>query len=61
MKRVPIIDAATGRSRFVAAPRRYQIPLRVTLRASGREFPARAILVVDKAGISRLESGSIQS
>jgi hypothetical protein len=55
LKRVPVVDPGTGRSTFVAAPRRYQIPFRVVLNAQGQRFSAEATLVVDKMGISRLE------
>lgn len=58
VKRVPVLDAATGRSRFVDAPRRYQIPIEVVLKAGGERREVRASIVVDKQGIVRVEAGS---
>jgi hypothetical protein len=55
LKHVPVIDPATGRSRFVDAPRRYQIPIRVTVDAGGHKLATRATLFADKLGIARIQ------
>ena len=56
-KAVPVADAE-GNVAFVATPRRYRVPIRVTLKAGGEQHEQRATLVVDRGGLRRIEFGS---
>jgi hypothetical protein len=58
VKRVPVVDPATRRARFVDAPRRYQLPIQVWVSMHHIQREVRANLVVDKLGIRRLEKQS---
>ena len=55
-KAVPVTDAA-GNVAFVATPRRYEVPIRVTLRAGGEEHEQQATLVLDRGGLRRIVIG----
>jgi hypothetical protein len=55
VKRIPVLDPETGRSRFVDAPRRYQIPFRVRVKWEGHWRELGATIVMDKQGIVRME------
>lgn len=55
VKRIPVFDAQTGHSRFVDAPRRYQIPIRIVVRSGERTQETAMTLIVDKQGIVRME------
>jgi hypothetical protein len=55
VKAVPVVDPETHRARFVDAPRRYRIPVRLTLTMNGEQEERAAILVIDKQGIVRLD------
>jgi hypothetical protein len=55
VKSVPVVDPETHRARFVDAPRRYQIPVRIALKMAGDEEERAAMLVIDKHGIVRLD------
>jgi hypothetical protein len=55
-KPVPVMDAA-GRVQFVAATRRYHVPIRVRVEVAGERHEQRATLVLDRAGVRRLAPG----
>lgn len=55
VKAVPVVDPTTHRARFVDAPRRYQIPVRIVLSALDQREERAAVLVIDKHGIVRLD------
>jgi hypothetical protein len=55
VKAVPVVDPTTHRARFVDAPRRYQIPMRVVLTIGEQQEEHAAMLVIDKHGIVRLD------
>jgi hypothetical protein len=57
-KRIAAVEATTGRARFVDAPRRYYVPVRVKATVRGRHELTQATLVLDKEGIQRLETES---
>jgi hypothetical protein len=54
VKRVPIVDPDQG-VRFVDAPRRYRVPVSVHLSYGGETYEDRAVVVLDKNGLRRLE------
>ena len=55
VKPVPVLDPATHRVRFAAAPRCYRLPVRVRVRCGGEWQEERATLVLTKRGLDRLE------
>jgi hypothetical protein len=55
VKSVAVLDPESHRVRFVDAPRRYQIPVRVVLTMTGLREERVATLVIDKQGIVRLD------
>ena len=55
IKRIPVVDPESGRSKFIDAPRRYQMPVRVSVVCGGETRKTAAVLVLDKLGIVRLE------
>ena len=58
VKRVPVLDPASGRASFVDAPRRYQLPIHLSATMSDDRTGEEAKLIVDKLGIQRLEKSS---
>jgi hypothetical protein len=55
IKQVAILDKAAHRVRFAAAPRCYRFPVRVRVQCSGVAWEERAIVVLHKGGLDRLE------
>jgi hypothetical protein len=55
VKQVPVLDPATHRVRFAAAPRCYRLPVRVRVRCGGDWQVEQATLVLTKRGLDRLE------
>lgn len=55
-KPVPVIDAG-GQISFVAAARRYHVPIAIRLHVAGEHLEQRATLVLDRAGVRRLALG----
>ena len=53
-KSIPVLDAESGRTKFVGAPRRYQMPIRVSATLEERR-ELNASLILDKDGIVRIE------
>jgi F0F1-type ATP synthase assembly protein I len=56
-KQVPVVDAG-GEVAFVAAPRRYHVPILVGLTVDGEHQKDVATLVLDRAGLRRLDRTS---
>lgn len=54
VKRVPVIEPE-GRIRFVDAPRRYRVPLVVSVHYDDQSHEERVTLVLDKRGLQRVE------
>lgn len=55
VKRIPVFDPESGRSKFVDAPRRYQMPIHVTVVCGSETAKVAAVLVLDKLGIVRID------
>jgi hypothetical protein len=55
MKQVPVLDAATHKVSFTAAPRCYRVPVRLRVVAPGEAREENATLVLHKRGLDRLE------
>jgi hypothetical protein len=55
IKQVPVLDKATHRVRFTAAPRCYRFPVRVSVQCAGRSWEERVTVVLHKGGLDRLE------
>ena len=55
IKSIPVVDAGTGRAKFVGAPRRYQMPIRVLAATSKDRRELNASLILDKKGIVRID------
>ena len=51
----PVLDAGSGRAKFIGAPRRYQMPIRVLAATFGDRRELNASLVLDKQDIVRIE------
>lgn len=54
-KPVPVFDEASGRVRFIDAPRFYRLPVTVAVESGGQKYTERATLVLQKRGLERLE------
>jgi hypothetical protein len=54
VKRVPVVEP-DDHVHFVDAPRRYRVPLRVRVSHAGQHYEERAVVVLDKHGLRRLE------
>ena len=50
-----MLDAGSGRAKFVGAPRRYQMPIRVLATTLKDRRELNASLILDKQGIVRIE------
>ncbi|HEY2512682.1 MAG TPA: hypothetical protein VGI39_17565 [Polyangiaceae bacterium] len=55
VKPVPVLDPETNRVRFAAAPRCYRVPVSVHVSSGGVSHRERAVLVLGKRGLDRLE------
>ena len=55
IKSIPVLDAGSGRAKFVGAPRRYQMPIRVLAATLEDRRELNASLILDKQGIVRIE------
>jgi hypothetical protein len=55
VKQVPVLDGATRKVSFTAAPRCYRVPVRLCVRCGTAGREERATLVLDKRGLDRLE------
>jgi hypothetical protein len=55
IKQVPVLDKATHKVRFTAAPRCYRFPVRVSVRCAGGVWEERVTVVLHKGGLDRLE------
>jgi hypothetical protein len=55
VKQVPVLDCATRRVTFTAAPRCYRVPVRLVARFGEQSIEERATLVLHKRGLERLE------
>ncbi|HEU4677913.1 MAG TPA: hypothetical protein VFS35_00235 [Terrimicrobiaceae bacterium] len=55
IKSIPVLDPGSGRARFVGAPRRYQMPIRVLAATVDDRRELKASLVLDKQGIVRID------
>ena len=55
IKSIPVLDAESGRAKFVGAPRRYQMPIRVLAATLEERREVNASLILDKQGIVRIE------
>jgi hypothetical protein len=55
IKSIPVRDATSGRAKFVAASRRYQMPIRVLATTVQDRQELKASLILDKQGIVRIE------
>jgi hypothetical protein len=55
IKQVPVLDKASHRVRFTAAPRCYRFPVRVSVRCAGGAWEERVTVVLHKGGLDRLE------
>ena len=55
VKSVPVVDPKSHHARFVDAPRRYQVPVRLVLTIDGIREERAETLVIDKQGIVRLD------
>ncbi|HVJ92551.1 MAG TPA: hypothetical protein VM580_22270 [Labilithrix sp.] len=54
-KPVPVLDEGSRRVRFIDAPRCYRFPVTVEVASGGQKHTERALLVVHKRGLERLE------
>jgi hypothetical protein len=59
VKPVPVLDPATHRVRFAAAPRCYRVPVLVRVRCGHVWKSERATLVLTKRGLDRLERAEV--
>jgi hypothetical protein len=57
VKRIPVVEA-DNHIRFVDAPRRYRVPVTVSLRYDNVVHEQRVTLVLDKRGLRRIEPGA---
>ncbi|HEY5743690.1 MAG TPA: hypothetical protein VIS99_14240 [Terrimicrobiaceae bacterium] len=57
-KSIPIFDPESGRSKFIDAPRRYQMLIRVRATTPEEKREVKAAIVLDKRGIVRIEHTS---
>jgi len=55
VKEIPVLDKSTHRVRFTEAPRSYRFPLHIRVESDGQTFEERAIVVLHKGGLDRLE------
>ena len=55
-KPVPVMDAG-GRVAFVAAARRYHVPIRISVEFAGERHEQHATLVLDRSGVRRVALG----
>jgi hypothetical protein len=55
VKQVPVLDGRTRRVTFTAAPRCYKVPVRMRVVCEGASCDERAMLVLHKRGLDRLE------
>ena len=55
IKSIPVLDAGSGRAKFVGAPRRYQMPIRVLAATLEDRRELKASLILDKQGIVRID------
>ncbi len=55
LKKVPVLDKATHRVCFTAAPRCYRFPVSIVVHCDGRMWEERASVVLHKGGLDRLE------
>ena len=55
VKQVPVLDGATRRVTFTAAPRCYRVPVRIRVRSTEGTLEERATLVLHKRGLDRLD------
>jgi hypothetical protein len=55
VKQVPVLDGATRRVTFTAAPRCYRVPVRLRVRSTDGTRDERATLVLHKRGLDRLD------
>ncbi len=55
VKQVPVLDGATRRVTFTAAPRCYRVPVRLRVRSADGTREERATLVLHKRGLDRLD------
>jgi hypothetical protein len=55
VKQVPVLDGATRRVTFTAAPRCYRVPVRLCVRSAEGTREERATLVMHKRGLDRLD------
>jgi hypothetical protein len=55
VKQVPVLDGATRRVTFTAAPRCYRVPVRLRVRTTEGTREERATLVLHKRGLDRLD------
>jgi hypothetical protein len=58
IKSIPVLDAGSGRAKFVGAPRRYQMPIRVLAATLEDRRELNASLILDKQGIVRIDYGA---
>ena len=55
IKSIPVLDPGSGRAKFVGAPGRYQMPMRVLATTLKDRRELNASLILDKQGIVRIE------
>lgn len=55
VKSIPVLDAESGRAKFVGAPPRYQMPISVLAATVEERRELNASLILDKQGIVRIE------
>jgi hypothetical protein len=55
VKKVPVLDAVTRRVCFIDAPRRYRVPVRLSVECGTESRVVQAVLVLHKKGLDRLE------
>ena len=55
LKRIPVFNSVTGRSSFVDAPRRYQIPIHIGLKVEGHARQLAAQIILDRQGLRRVD------
>jgi hypothetical protein len=58
VKQVPVLDSVTNRVRFVDAPRRYRVPIRLHVKCGAESRLVKAMLVLHKNGLDRIEDQS---
>jgi hypothetical protein len=54
-KPVPVLDDVSRRVRFINAPRCYRLPVTVAIESGGQTHTERAVLVLHKRGLERIE------